>query len=66
MFDIKMENKVLYVETVSPARDPGAPRDVLMAILNQESTDNSRMRRVDRYTTFTSAWVTLCTTRSSA
>uniref|UniRef100_A0AAV1TGU4 CCHC-type domain-containing protein n=1 Tax=Peronospora matthiolae TaxID=2874970 RepID=A0AAV1TGU4_9STRA len=42
VFDIKMENNVLYVKTVAPTR-AGTPHDVLMAILNQDSTDVSAM-----------------------
>uniref|UniRef100_A0AAV1VHI2 Integrase catalytic domain-containing protein n=1 Tax=Peronospora matthiolae TaxID=2874970 RepID=A0AAV1VHI2_9STRA len=42
VFDIKMENNVLYVETVAPTR-AGTPHDVLMAILTQDTTDASAM-----------------------
>uniref|UniRef100_A0AAV1U680 Polyprotein n=1 Tax=Peronospora matthiolae TaxID=2874970 RepID=A0AAV1U680_9STRA len=42
VFDIKMEDNVLYVDTVAPTR-AGTPRDVLMAILTQDSTDVSAM-----------------------
>ena len=43
VFDIKMENNVLYVDIVAPARGPGTTRDVLKAILTQYSTDLSAM-----------------------